>query len=169
MQEALNQLISIAQQHSALIGIIVFVLTFTKSCAIISLAIPGTSGLLLLGPLSAGNYGLFALMWAMASLGAVSGFWLSWWLGKHYHHRVYHWRWVKPPLLEKSRVFLARWGIYAIFLGRFISPLRATVPLASGIFGVTHRQFQLANISSAVIWTFILLAPGAISLGLTAF
>ncbi|KFC10043.1 DedA family integral membrane protein [Trabulsiella guamensis ATCC 49490] len=168
MADVVNQLINTAQQHTVLISLIVFLLTFTKSCAIVSLVIPGTSGLLLLGPLSAGNVGLFAIMWAMASLGAISGFWLSWWIGKYYYHRIRHWRWLKLSIMEKSRVFLQRWGIYAVFLGRFISPLRATVPLASGMSGVTHRQFQLANISSAFIWTFILLVPGAISLGLMA-
>ena len=165
----LNQLINVAQQYPALIVGLVFLLTFTKSCAIVSLAVPGTSGLLLLGPLSAGSHSLFILMWLTASAGAIGGFWLSWWLGKRYRHSVEKLRWFTPEMREKSRTFLLRWGVYAVFLGRFISPFRATIPLASGIFGVTQHKFQLANISSALVWTFILLAPGAITLGLSEF
>lgn len=41
-------LIESAQDHYPWVLLIVFLLTFTKSCALVSLAIPGTSGLLLL-------------------------------------------------------------------------------------------------------------------------
>lgn len=65
-----------------------FLLTFTKSCALVSLAIPGTSGLLLLGTFASASLGHFLLMWSSASLGAIGGFWLSWRLGIRYRHRL---------------------------------------------------------------------------------
>lgn len=42
-------LMAYAQGHYSLVLLMVFLLTFTKSCAVISLLIPGTSGLLLFG------------------------------------------------------------------------------------------------------------------------
>ena len=52
-------LIESAQDHYPWVLLIVFLLTFTKSCALVSLAIPGTSGLLLLGTFASASLGHF--------------------------------------------------------------------------------------------------------------
>ena len=46
-------------------------------------------------------------------------------------------------------------------VGRFFGPARAVVPLVAGMFGVARLPFQIANLASAVVWAFVLLAPGA--------
>jgi membrane protein DedA with SNARE-associated domain len=74
-------LMEYAQSRYSLVLLMVFLLTFTKSCAVISLLIPGTSGLLLFGTLASASVGHFLLMWMSASLGAIGGFWLSWLTG----------------------------------------------------------------------------------------
>lgn len=62
-------LIEYAQRHYSFLLLLVFLLTFSKSCALISLLVPGTSGLLLLGPLASGSLNHFLFMWLSASLG----------------------------------------------------------------------------------------------------
>lgn len=121
-------LIESAQDHYPWVLLIVFLLTFTKSCALVSLAIPGTSGLLLLGTFASASIGHFLLMWSSASLGAIGGFWLSWRLGIRYRHRLTHLRWLTAERLARSRLFFQRYGPWAIFFSRFLSPLRATLP-----------------------------------------
>ena len=144
-------LIESAQDHYPWVLLIVFLLTFTKSCALVSLAIPGTSGLLLLGTFASASLGHFLLMWSSASLGAIGGFWLSWRLGIR---------------LARSRLFFQRYGPWAIFFSRFLSPLRATLPFVSGASSLPLWSFQLANVSSGLLWPLLLLAPGAFSLSL---
>ena len=39
-------------------------------------------------------------------------------------------------------------------------PLRAFVPLVTGLLGMRRRTFQLANTVSAVVWVLVILAPG---------
>ncbi len=95
-------LIESAQDHYPWVLLIVFLLTFTKSCALVSLAIPGTSGLLLLGTFASASLGHFLLMWSSASLGAIGGFWLSWRLGIRYRHRLTHLRWLTAERLARS-------------------------------------------------------------------
>ena len=65
-----------------------------------------------------------------------------------------------PDLLPRSQAFVQKWGIPSIYIGRFFGPLRATVPLAAGIFEMPYWRFQLANWISALIWSAVLLMFG---------
>jgi membrane protein DedA with SNARE-associated domain len=103
-------------------------------------------------------------MWMSASLGAIGGFWLSWLMGRRYRHHLYRIRWLNRERLARGQQFLRRHGAWAVFFSRFLSPLRATVPLVTGASGTSLWHFQLANVSSGLLWPLILLAPGALSL-----
>ena len=159
-------LMEYAQSRYSLVLLMVFLLTFTKSCAVISLLIPGTSGLLLFGTLASASVGHFLLMWLSASLGAIGGFWLSWLAGRRYRHHLHRIRWLNAERLARGQLFLRRHGAWAVFFGRFLSPLRATVPLVTGASGTSHWHFQLANVSSGLLWPLMLLIPGAFSLNI---
>ncbi|MDU6494511.1 DedA family protein, partial [Bradyrhizobium sp.] len=53
-------------------------------------------------------------------------------------------------------------GVPGIFIGRFFGPLRASVPLAAGIFEMPYMMFQIANFVSALVWSAVLLLFGDI-------
>ena len=55
---------------------------------------------------------------------------------------------------------MTRWGVLAIFIGRFFGPLRASVPLVAGIFAMPYWSFQIANFTSAFLWAAVLLTLG---------
>ena len=65
-----------------------------------------------------------------------------------------------PDLLPKGEAFVKRWGVLAIFIGRFFGPLRASVPLVAGIFSMPYWPFQIANFTSAFLWAGVLLTLG---------
>jgi membrane protein DedA with SNARE-associated domain len=48
-----------------------------------------------------------------------------------------------------------------VFLGRFFGPIRAVIALIAGIFLMPGVLFQAANLASASVWSFVILAPGA--------
>jgi membrane protein DedA with SNARE-associated domain len=62
--------------------------------------------------------------------------------------------------VAQGRLFFRRWGVFSIFLGRFLGPLRAIVPLLAGVMRMHHPRFQLVNILSAIVWVPAMLAPG---------
>lgn len=141
---------------------IVFVLAFGESLAIISLVIPATAVLLGVGALIGLGSMSFLPVFIAASLGAVFGDFLSYWLGKHYHQKVISsWPLNKhPQLIYRAEQFFERFGILGVFIGRFFGPLRALVPLIAGTMHMPTMKFNLANITSAPVWAFIVLAPG---------
>jgi membrane protein DedA with SNARE-associated domain len=140
-------LIDYAQRHYSFLLLLVFLLTFSKSCALISLLVPGTSGLLLLGPLASASLNHFLFMWLSASLGAIGGFWLSWWLGRHHQYRLLQLRWLRGERLARSLPFLHRHGAWAVFFGRFLSRCAPPSPGQRRQRSPLWR-FQLANVSS---------------------
>ncbi|MEJ2626538.1 MAG: DedA family protein, partial [Pseudolabrys sp.] len=101
-------------------------------------------------------------IWIAGSVGAACGDWLSYWIGLKLEYSVQHiWPLSRhPDLIPRGERFVKRWGVLAIFIGRFFGPLRASVPLVAGIFEMPHWRFQLANFSSAFVWAAVLLTLG---------
>jgi membrane protein DedA with SNARE-associated domain len=143
---------------------VVFVLAFGESRAFVSLFLPFWAMLVAIGAIIGGTDSWnFWLIVTAAAAGAALGDWVSYWLGYHYHEQIQK-MWPlrnHPGLIDKGRVFFRKWGAWAIILGRFSGPLRASVPIAAGIAQMPQGLFQLANWSSAFLWAFVLLTPGA--------
>jgi membrane protein DedA with SNARE-associated domain len=101
-------------------------------------------------------------------VGALLGYGLSYEFGRRFQRAAYK-VWPlsrKPDLIARGERFFDRFGPWAIVLARFFGPVRAVVPMMGGIFRMPRPQFQSANLVSALIWAFLLMAPGA---GLAAY
>jgi membrane protein DedA with SNARE-associated domain len=143
---------------------IVFGLAFGESLAFVSLILPFWGILVFgIGPLlGAADTLNFWTIVSAAAIGAALGDWLSYWLGFHYHTRIERvWPLSRyPKLIPQGHKFFTRWGAWAIVLGRFSGPFRASVPIVAGITQMPALRFQIANWSSAFVWAGVLLAPG---------
>lgn len=158
-------IIEFVRLHRVWAAPIVFVLCFAESLAFISLLIPAWAALVGIGTLVSASGLNFWPIWIAGSIGAALGDWLSYWIGLKLENRVYH-MWPlsrNPEMIPKGEEFVRKWGAYAIFIGRFSGPLRATVPLVAGIFAMPHMRFQIANFSSAFVWAAVLLTLGDIT------
>lgn len=162
LNDVITATIDFVREHETWAMPIVFILAFGESLAFISLLLPATVILLGLGALIGESGISFWPIWAAAVAGAFFGDWLSYWVGDHYKDRVgTMWPLSRnPQLLVRGHIFFERWGFFGAFIGRFFGPLRAAVPLVAGICGMPKFYFQLANITSALIWAFGILAPG---------
>lgn len=152
-----------ARAHPLWIFPIAAAIAFSESFVGVSFVIPGTVLLITLGGVIGVSHLPLFPAWAGAVLGSVAGDWISFWIGFHYHHQILHiWPFKKfEDQIEKGLHFFHRWGVWAIFIGRFLGPLRATVPLVAGMSELEFWPFQIANTLSAVLWAYALLAPGA--------
>ncbi|VFS45759.1 Inner membrane protein yabI [Budvicia aquatica] len=131
-----------------------------------SLLIPATVILLGLGAIIGESGIAFWPLWLAAAAGAFFGDWISYWIGWRYKDKVAH-MWPlsrNPQTLVRGQHFFERWGTPGVFIGRFFGPLRATVPLVAGICGMNIKSFQIVNLTSAMLWAFLILAPGAFGL-----
>ncbi len=141
---------------------IIFALAFGESIAFVSLVLPFWGILVALGAFLP-NVGVnMVAVWLAASAGAAIGDWVSYWIGYHYHERIAKmWPFTShPTLLPKGQAFFEKYGAWAIWLGRFSGPLRASVPIVAGAVKMESSRFQIANWGSAFLWAGVLLAFG---------
>ena len=158
--------VELVRSHSAWAPPIVFALAFCESFAFVSLIVPATVLLLAIGGMVGASGIGFGFIWVAAAAGAIAGDWLAYELASWLKDRVTHtWPLSRHPLLvAKGFAFFRRWGIAAVFAGRFFGPLRAIVPIAAGVCGMSRTPFQIANVTSAAVWATAVLAPGIIGL-----
>jgi membrane protein DedA with SNARE-associated domain len=157
-----NATLEFVKAHQAWAPFIVAFLAFGESFAVISVVFPATFLMVAIGGLIGASDIAFWPVWAGAAAGASLGDWISYWIGyklKDTARNIWPLS-THPQMLERGERFFFRYGVWSIFLGRFFGPLRAVVPLVAGMFAMPSLPFQLANVTSAMVWAFVLLAPG---------
>jgi membrane protein DedA with SNARE-associated domain len=155
--------LALVRAHHVWAGPICFALAFLESLAFVSLIVPSAVLLIAIGGLVPLSNISFVEIWMGTALGAIFGDWLSYWIGHRFEHRIVGlWPFTRyPDMLPRTHRFFERWGVLGVFLGRFLGPLRATVPLVAGMGGMPWVRFQVANVTSAFLWAAGLLIPGA--------
>ena len=156
MEEFAHALANFVRDHQHWAAPIVLVLAFGESLAFVSLLVPAWGALIGVSGIS------FWPVWIAGGLGAALGDWVSYWFGYRYkEHVAQMWPLSKyPEILPRGAAFVRDWGVPSIFIGRFFGPLRASVPLAAGIFEMSYWRFQIANFVSAMLWSGVLLLFG---------
>lgn len=162
MDNWLTEILGFVEANQQWAAVLLFLFAFGESLAVVGILLPCTALLMASGGLI-GAGALDPLPVLLGSIpGAVLGDSLSYWLGRWLGLRLLRVRVFRRHrrMLARGRLFFRRYGMASIFLGRFIGPLRASVPLMAGALRMPQPRFQLANVTSAVIWVPVLLAPG---------
>ena len=135
--------------------VIVFLGAAAESAAFAGLIVPGETLMLLAGFLCwRGDLDLGVTM-ACAVSGAIIGDSLGYEIGRHLGRHIYSSRlgqWVGRERWERARNYLRRRGGRAVFLGRFISVLRALVPAVAGDARLPYPVFLAWNAAGALLW-----------------
>jgi membrane protein DedA with SNARE-associated domain len=165
MDELVARAAAFVTVHGMWAGPIVGLLAFGESLAIIGIFIPATAVMLAIGGLvGTGTLDPVPIIgWAVG--GAVLGDWISYSIGHRIGPSVYH-RWPMNrhrSMVARTRLFFRKYGLVAVFLGRFLGPIRATIPLVAGVMAMAGRPFQIANVASAVVWVPLMFLPGVLA------
>jgi membrane protein DedA with SNARE-associated domain len=151
-----------AHPHYALTA--VFLLALSEAIPVIGTVVPGSTLIVGISALAAGANVNPWLLLVAATLGAIAGDGLSFWLGQRYHREILlGWPLNRyPRFIDRSEAFINRYGVASVFLARFTAVVRAFVPLVAGILRMSPRQFYAANILSALAWAPAHVFPGVL-------
>lgn len=140
----------------------IFLVCIGEAVFIVGLLVPSMPILLLTGGLIAQGALPFWPVFFAATLGAVIGDAISYAVGFWLKDRI---KTVWPfthyvGLIEKGEYFFAKHGGKAIFIGRFITGVKAVVPGVAGMMGMKYSYFTFINVISAFVWAAAHILPG---------
>lgn len=126
------------------------------------LPVPGETAVLVSGALAgAGGYGF--RLWEVvvvtvvaAVLGDNLGYWLGRTLARPRLRQGRRFLFLTPALLCHAEIYFARFGIWTVFLARFITGIRVVGAMAAGTAGMRWGRFLLANMGGAVAWAVVM-------------
>lgn len=150
--------------HPQFAGFVTFIISAAESIAIIGTIVPGSITMTAIGALVGAGVIPFwdTMIWAI--LGAIAGDGVSYWIGYHFKDRLpYLWPFNRHPnLLSTGERFFIKYGGMSVFIGRFVGPVRALVPLVAGMLGMHPWKFIFANVASAIGWAPAYMLPGIV-------
>lgn len=164
MQDYIDALVAFVRANEEWAVPIAFLVAFLESFCFLSLLWPGTAILLGISTLlAASGVGTWVLLPSIlaAAAGGTLGYAVSYWIGLYFKDSVENiWPFSRrPDLIPMGQRFFQRHGAFGVFLGHFIGPVRAVIPVVAGMFNMPQIPFQIANALSAIIWAIGVIAP----------
>lgn len=160
--EFVTALLAWVAAHPGWMSAVIFISAAAESLTIVGVIVPGALVMFSLGALiGLGHLDFWSAYW-WSALGAVIGDAISFWIGRVFHQGVRRvWPFVKhPEMIARSEEFFRKHGGKGVLFGRFFGPVRGTIPTVAGMMDMTWRNFMVANVVSAVLWSPAYLIPG---------
>src|SRR2546429_1670565 len=125
-----------------------------------SLGIPVPGEIALVSAAVLASTGAVSVGWVAvaASTGAIVGDSIGYAIGRRGGRRVLERlgrrfpRHLGPPQLAHAERIFARWGVWAVFFGRFVALLRILAGPLAGSLKVPYPRFLLANATGGILW-----------------
>lgn len=162
MTSYLDPLITFVSANAWLAYLTLFLAALLEAVPVVGSVIPGSTIILALSALVPG--GELALQWVLlaATAGAVLGDGSAYWIGHRSQKEILS-TWPLsnyPRVIAQSEAFFRRWGVWAVFLARFVPPIRAFVPITAGALDMPPSRFYAVNIPAILIWAPLHVLPG---------
>jgi membrane protein DedA with SNARE-associated domain len=161
----IDPLIAFVSTHAGLAYLTIFLAALLEAVPVVGSVIPGSTIIFALSALVPG--GELRLEWVLATAfaGALLGDGSAFWVGYRSQSEVLS-SWPLssyPRLIAKGEAFFRRWGTLAVFLARFVPPVRAFVPITAGALGMSPQLFYAVNIPAILLWAPAHVLPGVLA------
>ena len=165
MHSFIDQLITFLLSHAELAYLTLFLAALLEAVPIVGSVIPGSTIIFALSALVPG--GELRLEWVLgaAIAGALLGDGSAFWVGHRSQSEILS-SWplsTYPRVIAKSEAFFRRWGTLAVFLARFVPPVRAFVPVTAGALGMSPPLFYAVNVPAILLWAPAHVLPGVLA------
>ncbi len=105
------------------------------------------------------------LVIAVATLANLTGSLIAFWLTRRYGERIVLSRLGRRLGLSRGHLrlanrFFARFGLWAVFIGRLLPIVRTYISFPAGVSNIGYFRFVLATLAGAIPWNFALAYAG---------
>ncbi|MGH8933780.1 MAG: DedA family protein [Egibacteraceae bacterium] len=136
--------------------VVIGLVAFGEAAAFVGLFLPGELALIAGGVLAAQGRVSLGVMAAVGCAAAIAGDAAGYEIGRRYGPRLLSSRLAvrgtRSLAIAEAQRALRRHGPLAVFVGRWTTVLRATVPALAGMAGMRYRTFALWNALGGVTW-----------------
>ena len=168
MASYIDPLIAFVSANAWLAYLTLFLAALLEAVPVAGSVIPGSTIIFALSALVPG--GELKLQWVLlaATAGALLGDGSAFWAGHRSQREILStWPLTNyPNVVAQSEAFFNRWGQWAVFLARFVPPIRAFVPITAGALGMLPARFYAVNIPAILIWAPAHVLPGVMAVSL---
>lgn len=143
--------------------VVVFALPFLEASVLLGFVFPGETAIVFGGVLAGQHRVGVVPVLLLAVAGAVTGDAVGYAIGRRYGTSLQTTRLGRAVGEERWRTteeFLQRRGGPAVFLGRFTALLRALVPGAAGMAGLSYKRFFVWNALGGATWAGLCVLGG---------
>jgi len=161
----IDPFIAFVSANAWLAYLTLFLAALLEAVPVVGSVIPGSTMILALSALIPG--GELKLEWVLlaAIAGAVLGDGSAFWVGHRSQREILStWPLTNyPNVVAQSETFFHRWGMWAVFLARFVPPIRAFVPITAGALDMQPFRFYAVNVPAILIWAPAHVLPGVMA------
>ncbi len=135
------------------------VLAFAEACVGIGIFVSGALLLLLCSYLYSAGMVSSELMVLLAMVGATVGDHVGFYAGLLAGPGIHHSKWAQryQDRLQRAEALVRRYGVFAIFIGRFVPAIRSIIPALLGVSAFNRRLYSILDISACALWSIALL------------
>jgi membrane-associated protein len=148
--------------YGSLVYAILFAIVFAETGLVIFPFLPGDSLLFIGGAFCATGAMDSVLLSSLLIVAAVSGNTVNYMIGRAIGNKAFthNYRWLDRAALQKTHTFFEMHGGKTIVLARWLPVVRTFAPFVAGVSQMGWVQFQLFNVSGAVLWVVGLITAG---------
>ena len=150
------------QQYGVWTYLLLFLIVYIETGAVVTPFLPGDSLLFIAGALAATGPLEVGILIPLLIVAAVLGDHTNYWIG----HRVggkfltgEH-RFIKKEYIEQAELFFAMHGAKSIFFARFVPFVRTFIPFLSGIGQMNYRVFTAYELVGSIAWVTVFILGG---------
>jgi membrane protein DedA with SNARE-associated domain/membrane-associated phospholipid phosphatase len=148
--------------HPQTAGLLIAAIAFCDAVIVLGAIVPALPLMVAIGVLIgmgelSGPYAV-----ACATLGALAGDGLSYWIGRRWGSRLRGiWPFRRyPQLLERGETLFRRNAFKSILIARYVGPIRPFVPAIAGMAGMPVSRYLQASLLACASWAVLFLLPG---------
>ncbi|MCQ4311253.1 bifunctional DedA family/phosphatase PAP2 family protein [Pseudomonas stutzeri] len=162
MPEWLSALTGWLSENPQWLGLSLFLVACLECLAVVGLLMPGTVLVFAIAVVAGSGVLSLGETLLLGYVGGLLGDLLSYGLGRRYHQNIRSMRGLRdhPEWLTRAELYVDRYGIASLLVGRFIGPLRPMLPLTAGMLDMPFGRFLLVSLVAAAGWSMAYLLPG---------
>jgi membrane-associated protein len=156
----IDSILAWASEHRDQAVFLVPLLAFMETCVGVGLFVPAMLLVIVTSVFYANDWANLWVMATMAMAGSSLGDHAGYYVGRMIGHRIHGWRIIQRNAQRWARTenMVRRYGVFAIFIGRFIPAIRSLVPAMMGITEFKRARYTMYDIAACSLWALGLVA-----------